>query len=776
MVRRILKIELFLIAFIAVCSLVDFYFKGNLPDNFYSISSDSTSNFAFYYLFSSVAHIGHFTGIWSVVASVGFGLLYFFIFSKRDFYWDGLAVLVISLTSLFAMSLVSSSVFLGESIDYVFDTYINLITRISLTVLFFLVTLALVFRSSFKDSVQRLFMNIWYSLRYLWSRKSSIESPVAVIRSIGFTDSARRMVVDSKLAVNQLLRRGEVNEIGMDKQRELPNSMDFDEDYEEEFIEQEIVGPDGILPPESVDEDDRPEAETAPVAVKPTRKLRVAKKRKAAYKPKELISCIAPAKQANIRHPDDGYFEEIVQRLEQKITEFKIEGKIINILKGPVVDTYELELGAGVKVSKVTSISEDLGLALYGAPIRIVYPMKGRKTVGIEVPRDPREVIYLDEVLKAREFSSSKMRLPIAMGKDAFGDVFVRDLAGMPHMLVAGATGAGKSVFVNTLLVSLLVKLPPEDLKLILIDPKQLELNLYGVLPHLIMPVVTDAKLASHSLLWACQEMDQRYSVMKELEVRNIEGFNEKIPEANEATIAKIKKHYPDCDPNNFKLPYIVIVVDEFADLILTKAGKEIETNICRLAGKARAAGIHLVLATQRPSVDVITGLIKSNFPVRVSFRVTTDVDSRTILNAVGAEKLLGKGDMLFKHGVEMFRLHSSYVDENEVGALCQKLAGIPQEFDDEILEFLENGEVEKDPYSYGSHIASVDKDSSGDELFHQAVEIVMEMRSASASMLQRRLSVGYNRAANLIEAMEEKGIVGPSRGSKPREVLIASE
>jgi len=472
--------------------------------------------------------------------------------------------------------------------------------------------------------------------------------------------------------------------------------------------------------------------------------------------------------------PDNNYFQQIINRIEDKLLEFKIDGKIINILKGPVVDTFELELGSGVKVSKVTSSAEDLSLALYGAPIRIVYPMKGRTTVGIEVPRNPREVIYLDELLNTKEFKNTGDRLPLAMGKDAFGLPFIVDLVGMPHMLVAGATGAGKSVFINTILVSLLVKKTPEEMKLILIDPKQLELALYSTLPHLIMPVVTDAKRASLSLLWAVDEMERRYTILKELGVRNIDGYNEKLKSEPQSTV-KIQHLFRD-DQKSFKLPYIVIIVDEFADLILTKAGKEIENNICRLAAKARAAGIHLIIATQRPSVDVITGLIKSNFPTRVSFRVTTSIDSRTILNSVGAERLLGKGDMLYKHGVDTVRVHSSFVDEVEIEKLTYSLAQYETGFDEEVIEFLENGgEKEKDPYSFGSHLPSL-KEDAGDELFDQAVEIVTECRSASASMLQRRLKVGYNRAANLVELMEEKGIVGPAQGSKPRKVLIASK
>jgi S-DNA-T family DNA segregation ATPase FtsK/SpoIIIE len=311
----------------------------------------------------------------------------------------------------------------------------------------------------------------------------------------------------------------------------------------------------------------------------------------------------------------------------------------------------------------------------------------------------------------------------------------------------------------------------PEKLKLILIDPKQLELALYQDLPHLLLPVMTESKNAAMSLLWACQEMERRYSILKEMGVRNIDAFNQKVNRVDNHQLEKISQHYSD-DVDSYELPYIVIIVDEFADLILTKMGKDIEINICRLAAKARAAGIHLVLATQRPSVDVITGLIKANFPTRVSFRVTSPIDSRTILNAQGAEMLLGMGDMLYKHGVEMMRLHSGYVDEEEIENLVEKLGEIPTDFSEEALEFIENdGQIDEDKLPEGIALSNTIA-QTGDELYDRAVEVVMEYRQASASMLQRRLRIGYNRAANLIDQLEEAGIVGPAQGSKPREIL----
>lgn len=486
----------------------------------------------------------------------------------------------------------------------------------------------------------------------------------------------------------------------------------------------------------------------------------------------ELIDCIAPKDMTNHLHdPDNAYFEAIAKAIEEKLKEFNITANVINVLKGPVVDTYELDLGPGVKVNAVTNRVDDLSLALKGAPIRMVYPMKGKTTIGIEVPRNPRDVIYLDEVLKSQAFKDSSYRLPIAMGKDAYGDAAVIDLASTPHFLVAGTTGAGKSVFINTLLVSLIIKLPPKKLRLIMIDPKQLELALYAKLPHLIMPVITDSSIASVALLWAIDEMERRYSLLKDFAVKNIEGFNKKMKIAGPEHTSKINKYYPDADVIDFEMPYIVIVVDEFADLKLSKSGPAIETAISRLAAKARASGIHIVLATQRPSTDVITGVIKANFPTRVAFRVTTNMDSRVIMDTPGAEKLLGRGDMLFKQGIETLRMHSAYVDEEEIEKLVEKLATLPIQYDTGAMEFIEtNGVADTD-------VDGVTTDGEGgglkDEKYEEAVRCVALHRVASASFLQRRLGVGYNRAANLIEEMERHNVVGPAQGSKPRKVLV---
>ena len=535
------------------------------------------------------------------------------------------------------------------------------------------------------------------------------------------------------------------------------------EDVEEEVFEEELEEQE-----EYEEEEEYGQVETV-ISTKKKKSFPIISKKFSKITLKEMVECLKPSSRKIIEEPSSEYFEDIVEKLEEKLLEFKINGSIVNVIKGPVVDTFELELGAGVKVSKLNSITEDLSLALSGIPLRMNYPMRGRTTVGIEVPRKKREIIYLDKVLGSKAFAKSPYDLPMVLGKDAFGETAVVDLAVMPHMLVAGATGAGKSVFINSVLVSLLAKCKPNNLKLLLIDPKQLELALYSKLPHLMLPVITDSKKALLSLKWLCEEMERRYSLLKQFQVRNIAGFNRKwlsAPDEEKEVISDIFKQ-----DKNSELPFIVVIVDEFADLILTKAGKEIENSICRLAAKARAAGIHLIVATQRPSVDVITGLIKSNFPTRVSFRVTSPMDSRTILNAQGAEKLLGKGDMLYKHGIETIRNHSAYVEEDEIEVLMDKLCQDGNQFDEYAMAYIENEGLMEGQKSFDFN----EEDEDEDTYYNDAVKLVMEAKMASASMLQRRLKIGYNRAANLVEKMETNGVVGPQQGSKPRAVLMNS-
>ena len=454
--------------------------------------------------------------------------------------------------------------------------------------------------------------------------------------------------------------------------------------------------------------------------------------------------------------PKNKYFENIVDQIEDKLAEFGIEGKIVNVLKGPVVDTFELDLGVGVKISKLTGMEREISMALLGASIRIVYPIVGKSTVGIEVPRTPRETIYLQEIINSRDFQKFQGTLPVAMGKNVFGQTFVVDLAAMPHMLVAGSTGAGKSVFINSLLVSLLAKCSSERMKLILIDPKQLELAFYQRLPHLAVPVINDAKRANIALRWAVNEMERRYSVLKDFGVRNIDYFNRKASTMQSDTVEQ--------------LPWLVIIIDEFADLILSRVGKEIEDNVCRLAAKARAAGIHLVVATQRPSVDVITGLIKANFPTRISFRVTSSIDSRTILTQVGAEKLLGKGDMLYKCGMAYHRLHSAFVEEEDIEALVEKLSCMEQKFHVGAMSLFKNSQEERT--SYGKP-GDVKREEDFEELLDEAIKIILQYQTASTSMIQRRLKIGYNKAANIIEELESRGVISSGDGGRKREILL---
>lgn len=771
MTNKILRCELLLLFFLTLNALIVFYLSNAVPDNIYSISS-ATSDFSYisYYTFSLLTFVYYFTGPWVIASFVLFSFFYIFIFSKRDKKWDSLLFIPIILGSMLFLYAISPGS-IGKGLNY----YLQLALPQYLAAVFGLLSVAFVFYINFRNS----------NMKFHWAAFSNFNIPT-LFNKEKWQSNFKIPSFDLKALGEKFFKQGNKEIIAPDEFQEVEETEDEadlelseEEDENNEEVEDNLIEDDEENEIE-VEGEEVASAQKVSAVSKPTEKV-VKAPRKAAFDDKkymQIVSTMSHKKGSNVNaNPTDKYFSEIIERIEDKLTEFKIDGKILNILKGPVVDTFELELGAGVKVSKVTASAEDLSLALYGAPIRIVYPMKGRTTIGIEVPRNPREIIFLDEIFNSKEYKNSNNTLPVAMGKDAFGEVFVVDLAAMPHMLIAGATGAGKSVFLNTLLVSLLAKKSPRQMKLILIDPKQLELALYSNLPHLVVPVITDSKTATLSLMWACQEMERRYSILKEFGVRNIDGFNQKLKRADSELLGKIG-HYYDHAEKDFELPYLVIIIDEFADLILTKAGKEIENNICRLAAKARAAGIHLVIATQRPSVDVITGLIKSNFPTRVSFRVTTSVDSRTILNATGAEKLLGKGDMLYKHGVETLRVHSAYVDEDEIEVFAAKLADLPSDFDDKALEFIENeGNPDDDPYAFGSNLPSYSGNSEGrDDLFDEAVKVVMEHRAASASMLQRRLKIGYNRAANLIDELEAKGVVGPAQGAKPRKVMSSNE
>ncbi len=802
-----LKAELFFLFTLTILSLAAFYFGETLPDNYLSISSTSESIGSFSYFYSSIiVFVGYYLGPWTLFPFLCFACFYTLKFSKRSYSFDLLNILTLSVSTLFFFYFFAPN-FLGSGISFVLKKYFSGWEALGVGILFMIAFFAGSFRSSFKEASIQFFTFLGRLPGQTWRFLLAV-NPVKVYQNV----STKYQVIKGKLQVRlpSALKGDKTTHKAELKNNKKASTLSFKEKImpkRESVKETQEIEEVQFTPKVSLVNEDQVDTESFTMepldtfytaddsektslstpfegelsakdeAIKNYKLKSEQQNEKQYYDIVTTLTDVSSKREQ--KHPDSEYFEKIIHSITSTLAEFKIDGEIVNILKGPVVDTFELELGPGVKVSKVTSAENEISMALLGAPIRIVYPMVGRATVGIEVPRNPREIIFLDEVLSSPEFKRNSNKLPIAMGKDAFGEPLVVDLASMPHMLVAGATGAGKSVFINTLLVSLLVKKSPSQMKLILIDPKQLELALYANLPHLVMPVVTDAKTASISLLWACQEMERRYSILKELGVRNIEGFNEKLKRATPEMLAKIHPFYENEPEEHYELPYLVIIVDEFADLILTKAGKDIENNICRLAAKARAAGIHLVLATQRPSVDVITGLIKSNFPTRVSFRVTSSTDSRTILNSMGAEKLLGKGDMLYRHGTNNLRVHSAYVDEEEIEVLADKLENtIPRSYHTGAMDFLENGgEEDKDPYAFGSHIAGgISDPSSDEEYFKAAVKTVIEHRTASASMLQRRLKIGYNRAANLIEEMEEKGIVGPAEGSKRRKVLWTLE
>ena len=445
----------------------------------------------------------------------------------------------------------------------------------------------------------------------------------------------------------------------------------------------------------------------------------------------------------------------LATRLAEKCKEFNVTGQIKHICPGPVVTTYEFKPDPGVKYSRVVSLVDDLCLALKAESIRIDR-MPGKPHVGIEVPNPRRETIFLREVIESRAFQESGSKLTIALGKTIDGLNYVADLAKMPHLLIAGTTGSGKSVGVNALIVSILYRARPDEVKFILIDPKRLELGLYEDIPHLATPIIVDPKLASRSLKWAVAEMERRYRDLAGWGVRNIDGYNTEIMRRN------LVKEYDDKGEPWKPLPYIVIIIDELADLMMT-SGREVEESITRLAQMARAVGIHLVLATQRPSVDVITGLIKANFPSRISFRVSSKIDSRTIIDTNGAEQLLGRGDMLFlpPGTSRLIRVHGAYIDETEIGRIVSHIkAQGPPSYDESITQSEE--EALGLETTGGEH----------DELFEEALRICVEMKRASTSVLQRRLRIGYGRAAAILDIMEREGLIGQADGSRPRPVL----
>ena len=441
------------------------------------------------------------------------------------------------------------------------------------------------------------------------------------------------------------------------------------------------------------------------------------------------------------------------RKLEDTLESFGVDAKVVQVSKGPSVTRFELQPSPGVKVSKIVNLSDDIALGLAASGVRIEAPIPGKSAVGIEVPNRTQTPVFLREVLDSKEFKKSNKKLAFALGKDIAGMCMVGDLSKMPHTLIAGATGSGKSVCINTLIISLLYKYSPDEVKLLLVDPKVVELNVYNGIPHLLIPVVTDPKKAAAALNWAVNEMTKRYNLFAEMGVRNIDSYN-----------ALLEKGLIE-----EKLPYIVIIVDELADLMMV-CPNDVEDYICRLAQMARAAGMHLVIATQRPSVDVITGVIKANIPSRISFAVSSQVDSRTILDSAGAEKLLGKGDMLYYPVGEAkpLRVQGCFISEEEVEKVVEYIKNDEEGiiYKEEILDHI-NKE---------SNGKSADENDDVDDLLSEAINLVVEYDQASTSFLQRRLRIGFNRASRIMEQLEERGIISPRDGSKPRQVLISKD
>src|SRR5215216_6047045 len=499
------------------------------------------------------------------------------------------------------------------------------------------------------------------------------------------------------------------------------------------------------------------------------------------------LSLLAAPKASERYAPNQAAIKETGTALEGVLQDFGVRGEIINAHPGPVVTLYELEPAPGIKTSRVIGLADDIARSMSALAARVAV-VPGRNAIGIELPNPKREKVYLRELLAADDYRDSAAKLPLCLGKTIGGDPVIVDLARMPHLLIAGTTGSGKSVAINTMILSLLYRLKPEQCRLIMVDPKMLELSVYDSIPHLLTPVVTDPKKAVVALKWAVREMEDRYKKMSKLGVRNIDGYNARLAEAKgrgESLTRTVQTGfdrdtgeavYEDETMDLEPLPYIVVIVDEMADLMMV-AGKDIEGAIQRLAQMARAAGIHVILATQRPSVDVITGTIKANFPTRISFQVTSKIDSRTILGEMGAEQLLGQGDMLYMAGGgRITRVHGPFVSDHEVEKVVAhlKAQGQPAYLEDVTAD--DDGEEDAEPDDLPALEEGEFAGAEGGDLYDQALSIVLRHQKASTSYIQRRLQIGYNRAASLMERMEKEGVVGPANHAGKREILIGSD
>ena len=570
---------------------------------------------------------------------------------------------------------------------------------------------------------------------------------------------------------------------------------DYEEDEEEWEEEEPVVDADGRIEPSfgpAPFVDDEYEDDDAESAYRITRLEPGQKKRKRhtslsrgassdePYDPPSLRLLQQRPRASRGRAVSDEVLQENARELEGVLQDFGVKGEITNVRPGPVVTLYELEPAPGTKSSRVIGLADDIARSMSAIAARVAV-VPGRNAIGIELPNDRREIVMLREMLESEDFQDTDARLALALGKTIGGEPIIADLSRMPHLLIAGTTGSGKSVGINTMILSLLYRLSPEMCKFIMIDPKMLELSVYDGIPHLLAPVVTDPKKAVVALKWTVREMEERYKRMSKLGVRDIKGYNARVLHAEERGEVLTRTVQTGFDRETGRaiyeqeemdyeaMPYIVVIVDEMADLMMV-AGKDIEAAVQRLAQMARAAGIHLITATQRPSVDVITGTIKANFPTRVSFQVTSKIDSRTILGEQGAEQLLGQGDMLYMAGGgRIIRVHGPFVSDDEVEKVVRHLKklGVPA-YLDAVTDEEENADEDEAGSEYGQ--------SSGDDLYDQAVAIVLRDRKASTSYVQRRLGVGYNRAATLIERMEEEGLIGPANHAGKREILVGDE
>jgi S-DNA-T family DNA segregation ATPase FtsK/SpoIIIE len=491
---------------------------------------------------------------------------------------------------------------------------------------------------------------------------------------------------------------------------------------------------------------------------------------------------------ANIErhHLSDEALEENARMLEAVLDDYGVKGEIVSVRPGPVVTMYELEPAPGLKASRVIGLADDIARSMSALSAR-VSTVPGRSVIGIELPNEKREMVSFREILSTRDYGDGTQKLPLALGKDIGGDPVVANLAKMPHLLIAGTTGSGKSVAINTMILSLLYKLTPQDLRLVMIDPKMLELSVYDGIPHLLSPVVTDPKKAVVALKWVVGEMEDRYRKMSKMGVRNIDGYNSRVADAlskNEMFERTVQTGFDDDtgepifeteEIQPVKMPYIVVIVDEMADLMMV-AGKEIEACIQRLAQMARASGIHLIMATQRPSVDVITGTIKANFPTRISFQVTSKIDSRTILGEMGAEQLLGQGDMLYMAGgSKIIRCHGPFVSDEEVEEIVTHLKAFgPPEYVGGVVQGPDDEKADNIDAVLGLNTGG--NTDGEDALYDQAVAIVIRDRKCSTSYIQRKLAIGYNKAARLVEQMEEEGVVSSANHVGKREILVPEQ